>query len=68
VVGTNGFASHFDGEEWNTAYTASISDINDVWVADDGNAWAVGENGIAMRYTPGEGWADLDEVTVRDQR
>jgi hypothetical protein len=62
-VGTRGIALHFDGEEWTSDPTASISDINDVWVAPDGNAWAVGRNGIVMRYRPDGGWEDVPEVT-----
>jgi hypothetical protein len=64
AVGTNGKAKHYDGMSWVEVTTASVSDIDDVWVAPDGNAWAVGENGIVMRYTPGEGWDDELDVTV----
>jgi hypothetical protein len=64
AVGTNGKAKHYDGMAWVTVTTASVSDIDDVWVAPDGNAWAVGENGIVMRYTPGSGWDDELDVTV----
>lgn len=62
-VGSRGEALHFDGEEWTSEPTASVSDINDVWVAPDGNAWAVGRNGIVMRYRPESGWEDVLEVT-----
>jgi len=64
AVGTGGKAKHYDGMAWVAVTTASVSDIDDVWVAPDGNAWAVGENGIVMRYTPGEGWQDELDVTV----
>jgi hypothetical protein len=64
AVGTNGKAKHYDGMSWVEVTTASVSDIDDIWVAPDGNAWAVGENGIVMRYTPGEGWDDELDVTV----
>jgi hypothetical protein len=62
-VGTRGVALHFDGDTWTSEPTASVSDIDDVWVAPDGNAWAVGRNGIVMRYRPESGWEDVLEVT-----
>ncbi|HEY3497614.1 MAG TPA: hypothetical protein VGK73_23110, partial [Polyangiaceae bacterium] len=63
-VGTNGEALHFDGEQWQNEPTASVSDLDDVWVAPDGNAWTVGRNGVVMRYRPESGWEDVLEVTL----
>lgn len=63
AVGTQGEATHYDGQVWTAAPTASVSNIDDVWVSPDGNAYAVGENGIAMHFTPGQGWLDIADIT-----
>jgi hypothetical protein len=64
VVGAAGLARHYDGVSWNLVTTASVSTLDEVWVAPDGQAWAVGANGVVMHYTPSGSWVDVDAVTI----
>jgi hypothetical protein len=64
AVGSKGRVTHFNGQSWIEAASASVSTLDDVWVSPDGSAWAVGESGTAMRYTPGGRWQDIAELTL----
>jgi hypothetical protein len=59
AVGNKGRVTHFDGTSWTSSQSAAVSDLDDVWVAPDGNAWAGGQSGVALRYTPGGSWQKI---------
>lgn len=58
---------YYDGHDWTPGVVGSPTDkrLNGVWCADDGQAFAVGDSGIILRYD-GAAWSRMTSpVTVR---
>jgi len=53
AVGDSGTALHFDGERWTRVATGTSSSLSQVFVADDGRAFAVGERATALEWVSG---------------
>ncbi len=54
AVGSGGAIVHYDGI-WNAQTSPTTADLHAVWVG-DGVAYAVGDNGVALRSSGGGGW------------
>jgi hypothetical protein len=51
-VGGNGTALTYDGTAWKALPTGVTNNLYHVTVSADGIAWAMGNRGAVLRYTP----------------
>jgi hypothetical protein len=53
LVGDNAAIFHWNGSKWAQVTADTREDLNDVWVSPDGQVWAVGKAGGALRLESG---------------
>ncbi len=57
AVGTNGVVVRFNGSTWNAMSSGTSRRLQGVFAQDAQTAFAVGEEGVALRLTNGSSWA-----------
>lgn len=66
AVGTGGKIVVFNGTSWQAMSSGTTTDLNDVWVESATSAFAVGNNGVAVRLT-GSTWAVTPTAVFTEQ-
>lgn len=49
-----GSVSHFDGKSWNEMSTPTKENLNGIFMFNNREGWAVGDNGVILRYDVGK--------------
>ena len=50
VVGDSGFIRHWDGTEMTTIASGTSNTLNAIKIVTNEDGWAVGNNGVVLRY------------------
>jgi hypothetical protein len=58
AAGEQGTVLHFDGAEWHTQTTGTVSTLNAIFGISPNDIWAVGEHGTVLHFD-GSGWSTI---------